>query len=193
MTPDLALTFDEVADAELSAEPLSMEEQEFRAFHARTARPLRSYIAHLTGDATLAEDFVQESYLRLLRASLPGGMDDTYRKNYLFRIATNLVRDHFRSPRNATVPLPEIGTGGSGGEKIQIRADVQHALQSLKPREREMLWLAYVEGSSHKEIAEVTGMKAQSIRPLLFRARQKAAALLRAGGFEHYGSSKVES
>ena len=50
-----------------------------------------------------------------------------------------------------------------------------------------MLWLAYVEGCSHKEIAGVVGLKAASVRLLLFRARQKLAALLRERGL-HAGA-----
>jgi RNA polymerase sigma-70 factor (ECF subfamily) len=56
---------------------------------------------------------------------------------------------------------------------------VQAAMRHLKPRERELLWLAYVEGMSHAEIAAATGLGAMSIRILLYRARQKASQLLR--------------
>ena len=49
----------------------------------------------------------------------------------------------------------------------------------LKPRERDLLWLAYAQGSSHKEIAETLGLKTASIKLLLFRARRRLAAMLR--------------
>jgi RNA polymerase sigma-70 factor (ECF subfamily) len=52
-------------------------------------------------------------------------------------------------------------------------------MRHLKPRERELLWLAYVEGMSHAEIAAATGLGAMSIRILLYRTRQKASTLLR--------------
>jgi RNA polymerase sigma factor (sigma-70 family) len=55
---------------------------------------------------------------------------------------------------------------------------IRSALQHLKPRERELLWLAYVEGMDHREIAAATGLQPLSIRILLHRARHKAAALL---------------
>jgi RNA polymerase sigma-70 factor (ECF subfamily) len=48
----------------------------------------------------------------------------------------------------------------------------------LKPRERELLWLGHVERFSHKEIAEILGLKSGSIRLLLFRARKKLGAML---------------
>ena len=53
------------------------------------------------------------------------------------------------------------------------------ALAQMRPRDRQLLWLAYAEGYSHREIAEVTGLASASIRLLLFRARRKIARLLR--------------
>jgi RNA polymerase sigma-70 factor (ECF subfamily) len=41
-----------------------------------------------------------------------------------------------------------------------------------------MLWLAYAEGASHREIAEVLGLRPGSLKPMLFRARRRLAALL---------------
>ena len=49
---------------------------------------------------------------------------------------------------------------------------------SLKPRERMLLWLAYGQGESHREIAQALGLKTGSIKLLLFRARRKLAKLL---------------
>ena len=49
----------------------------------------------------------------------------------------------------------------------------------MKRRERELLWLAYAQGSSHEEIGATLGLKTGSIKPLLFRARHKLAGLLR--------------
>ena len=73
----------------------------------------------------------------------------------------------------------EVRADDGVAERVQRRSDVGRALEQLKPRERAMLWLAYVEGSSHKEIAEVVGLRAASIRLLLFRARRKLVHILR--------------
>jgi len=62
------------------------------------------------------------------------------------------------------------------------RLDLARSMARLKPRERDMLWLAYAQGSSHKEIAETLGLKTASIKLLLFRARRRLAGLLREGG-----------
>ena len=61
------------------------------------------------------------------------------------------------------------------------RVDLGRAMARLKPRERDLLWLAYAQGSSHQEIAQTLGLKTASIKLLLFRARRRLAALLREG------------
>lgn len=157
-----------------------MSESEFREFYALTAGPVKSYLIRMTGDATAADDLLQEAYYRFLRAEIPA-MDRAGQKNYLFRIATNLVRDHFRRRRHIAVPLDE-SSSGSAKAGFDTSASVRQALAGLEPRERELVWLAYVEGATHREIASITGLKEASIRPLLYRVRQKLAGWLRRKG-----------
>ncbi len=170
------------AAVDAASETFHMDEESFRAFYAKTARSLWSYLSRISGDAALADDLLQESYFRFLRAKLPE-MGETHLKNYLFRIATNLLRDHWRRQKGELVPMPEMTTDEHTARKVQLRSDLARLLRHLKPRERELLWLAYVEGSSHKEIADMIGLKVESIRLLLFRARRKLADVLRERGF----------
>jgi len=58
----------------------------------------------------------------------------------------------------------------------------------LKPQERALLWLAHVEGSSHDEIAEAMGVKAKSVRVMLFRARKRLGDLLTRRGLAPEGT-----
>jgi RNA polymerase sigma factor (sigma-70 family) len=58
------------------------------------------------------------------------------------------------------------------------RIDVIRALDRLKPRERSLLWLAYVQGFSHEEIAAQLGLRTGSVKALLFRARRRLVAVL---------------
>ncbi len=182
------ITYPEVDAAAAAAdETFQMDEERFRILYQRTSRPLWSYLSRVSGSPTLADDLLQESYCRFL-TSVRKDMSDEHRRNYLFRIATNLMRDHWRRQKGEPVPVSEpeqffeIPVEERTEEHVQLRRDVGRALDRLKPRERAMLWLAYVMGSSHKEIAEVMGLRTPSIRLLLFRARHKLADLLRRQG-----------
>ena len=171
-------------------EAFSMDEDAFRVFYERTARPVWAYLSRMTGDARLADDLLQETYYRFLRA---GGTheNDAHRRNYLFRIATNLVHDQRRKPRADRVEMTdgidaiEARPGDNVvnvAERTVRRLDLARAMGRLKPRERRMLWLAYANGSSHQEIADALGLKRASIKLLLFRARKRLANLLREPG-----------
>ena len=72
----------------------------------------------------------------------------------------------------------QVAAKGDLANEFEKTTDVGRALQSLKPRERAMLWLAYAEGSSHQEIATALGVKTASVKLLLFRARRRLAGLL---------------
>jgi RNA polymerase sigma-70 factor (ECF subfamily) len=173
------------AGAQASSPP--MDDQAFAGFYERSARSLWAYLARTSGDPALAEDLMQESYVRFLCAPhSPSqlGEGEVPARRYLFRIATNLLRDHWRRPRTASIEeIPEdffAQTGGSAQADSQMT--LGPALKQMRPRERQLLWLAYAEGYSHREIAEVTGLASASIRLLLFRARRKIARLLRDAG-----------
>lgn len=169
--------------AEAAGEAFYMDEETFRAFYDRTSRPLWCYLARVSGNPATADDLLQEAYYRFLRARLPDA-SEFYRKNYLFRIATNLLRDHWRQQKGGNfLPLDGPGVAALSGndrtaENAQRSVDMSKLFERLKPRERQLLWLAYAEGSSHREIAERLSLKEKSIRLMLFRARRKLAGLL---------------
>ena len=165
-----------------------MDEQAFRSLYDATAQPILAYLTGVTGRRDVAEDVLQETYCRFLVRE-PAAMEATEARRYLFRIATNLVRDRWRRGEDRPVPeMAEDGTSPDGSRPdfnapdVNLQIDVRRSMDLLKPRERELLWLAYVEGMSHAEIAAATGLGAMSVRLLLFRARRRAAALLGAVG-----------
>jgi RNA polymerase sigma-70 factor, ECF subfamily len=152
-----------------------MDEQQFQALYEATARPIHAYLLGLTGKRDVADDVLQETYFRFFLHQ-PAEMPAIEARRYLFRIATNLVRDRWRSRSDAQWPA-NFEEGFSHDVNTQL--DVRQAMRALKPRERELLWLAYVEGNSHAEIASIIGLTVTSVRPLLFKARKRAASLLR--------------
>lgn len=159
-----------------------MDEDAFRGFYDRTARGLWAYLARVTGNREQADDLLQETFYRFLRADAMHE-SETHRRNSLYRIATNLAHD---ARRQSLVRAPVISAGNDIENVATVdqagaterSADVTRALSNLKPRERAMLWLAYAEGASHDEIAGALGIRVASLKPMLFRARRKMAALL---------------
>ena len=188
---EIALTDMERAGAFEDAErTFQMTEEAFRIFYDQTARPIWLYLARTTGDDRLADDLLQETYYRFLRTRTSFDSDD-HRRHYLFRIATNLVRDQWRQSRTKAVDLDQASElsmaadEGNVGERTLRRIEVTRALDQLKPRERTLLWLAYAQGFSHEEIASQLGLRTGSLKALLFRARRRLVTILgnpRSGG-----------
>lgn len=157
-----------------NAQTGALDESSFRLLYDATAQALRAYLLHVSRRPDIADDLLQETYCRYLMHRRTD-MNESQTRSYLFRIATNLLNDRFRSRAELSLSeLPEPGATPS----LETRLDIRAALLHLKPRERELLWLAYVEGMNHEEIAAATGLRPLSIKILLFRARRKAAQLL---------------
>src|SRR5438034_4961050 len=104
-------------------EAFQMDEDSFRVFYERTARPVWAYLSRMTGDPRLADDLLQEAYYRFLRASV-AHENDAHRRNYLFRIATNLVRDLRRRPGIDSVPMAD----GAHADRKSTRLNSSHTV-----------------------------------------------------------------
>jgi len=168
---------------------LREDRQAFRAFYERTAPSIRAYLRRKTSDPDVADDLLQETYARYLSAEAPS-MDEAQTMQYLYRVATNLVIDRWRRAdveRRAFEPRP--AETARAPAPVDLRQDLAAALDRLPPRHRAIVWLAYVEGYSHREIAEIVGVKPASVRVLLFRARNRLAGILEEAGFASGGRS----
>lgn len=186
MTPFLHIMAVQPSDAAVEAPGTTrglLDEKTFLELYSRTAVQLRAYVIRTLGNATDADDIVQDSFLRLLRTPVPVG-DEPAVRAYLFRVASNLVIDHYRArKREVPEPVPERAAAARDGV---LRLDVGRFFRRLKARERQLLWLAHIEGADHREIAKVLGLRHASVRVLLSRARHRLARLLR----EHRPSSE---
>ena len=123
----------EVGDRPRATE-LPMNNEAFAGFYERSARPLWAYLARVSSDPALADDLMQESYVRFLCASRADDGEVASRR-YLFRIATNLLRDHWRRPASASIEdLPEelFATSDRSDHIAQIRAVIA-GLQPFQP------------------------------------------------------------
>lgn len=155
---------------------MAWNEAEFSAFHQRTARALWAYVYRATGHAADTDDIVQDAFCRIVTADV-AALDEESRRRYLFRIAGNLMTDRWRrgvreqtsheQAERLASPQPSAGD-----------PDVARTFASLKPRDRALLWLAYVEQETHEEIAGALGVARGSVKVLLSRARSRLRELL---------------
>jgi len=180
-TPLAGVALDAHADSLAKVSPF--DDDAFAGFYERSARPLWAYLARVSANPALADDLVQEAYLRFLTADrLPdlAAEGALAARRYLFRIGSNLLRDHWRRPQAEPLEdAPDAAFAQEGGaDASNSRMTLGPALSQLRPRDRQILWLAYAEGYSHREIAAATGLASASVRLLLFRARRRMARLL---------------
>lgn len=156
------------------------ERDDLEALFALHHRSLQRYLARLTGDPDLAADAAQEAFVRLLERR---PSHESVRP-WLFRVATNLVRDHARRQKRRNVlrlrgraRLSQSDPPRSPEdvvEEMAARTMVRDALAVLSDKETKAL-LMREEGFKHREIARALGTTTGSVGTLLRRALQKAA------------------
>jgi RNA polymerase sigma factor (sigma-70 family) len=141
---------------------------------------LLRYLVRLTGDPDLAADVAQETFIRLVERR----PDERQLRGWLFRVATNLVRDTSRVQRRRLELLQQsgelLGVGASTPdpertlELKERRQVVRTALDALSLRDRTLL-LMREEGFTHREMAEAVGTTTKSVGSMIARALNKLA------------------
>lgn len=159
----------------------------FDAVYDSCRAPLHSFLIRLTGSAALAEDLLQETWLRLARHSrvLPPG---TELRPWLFTVARNLYRSHRRWALLDAGRLRELGllpAASAPGPfdaaaERDTRRELEAALAVLPLDQREVLLLCTVSGFEPTEAAAVLGISPEAARQRLSRARARMRERLRA-------------
>lgn len=152
-----------------------MDESTFESFYERTKHSLWRYVVHIMRNDALAKDIFQDAYIKFLQSSVEH-KNEAAKKSYLYRIATNLMHDHWRNEKRKRRRLeeePALEPSSHTGNDINLRLDMDEAFKHLSSRHCTLLWLAYVEGYEHREIAQMLKLREQSVKVLLFRAKQR--------------------
>ena len=156
-----------------------LSELAFITLYEDSAQDLRRYVARVLGSLAEADDVVQESYLRLLRHP-PPTEDLQELRAYVFTIASNVMADRRRREGSRPGRLSE-GAAAESSVDAESRLDMARTFRRLSLRDRQLMWLAYVEGESHRVIAAALGVGEASVRVLLSRARARLRELLGVG------------
>ncbi len=153
-----------------------LDEAAFTAFYEAVAPRLWKYAWFACRDRAAADDLVQECFARVLAARFAPESDE-HLTRYLFKTATHLLHDRHRRRLPPTTPLEEWDAPSPEADPAG-RIDLERALAALRPRERELLYLAHFEALDHRAIAGLVGARPASIRVMLFRARRRLARAL---------------
>ena len=139
--------------------------------------PIWRFLTRYLGDAALAEDVTQETFLRVHRHLARFSFQSKF-STWLFSIARNAAVDaHRRRTRRERLPLlapapAPIGQPGPG-------AEIDAAIHELSPKLREALLLVEVLGLTYRETAEVLGIPEGTAKSRVFTARAEMVAFLR--------------
>lgn len=153
------------------------------------------YVLRLVGDENRADDLTQEVFLRVHRhlgeVKDPGAMEA-----WLYRIATNVCYDRFRTREHRLPALPLLATdeerGSVASEEMALRPDqlleqsemsdcVLRFLTELPPSYRQVILLHDLQGYTDPEIAQQLGLSLPNVKVRLHRARTKLRAALSEG------------
>lgn len=134
------------------------------------------YVYRKTGNRDVAQDLMSETFHRLLAALKRGGGPREHLSGWLYRVAHNLVVDHYRDqPETPHASLDDADPSrpASQGRYVEHREQATRAraaLRKLTPLQQQVVALRYLEDMSLKETASVLGRTVGSIKSLQHRA-----------------------
>jgi RNA polymerase sigma-70 factor (ECF subfamily) len=135
------------------------DEDAFQRVFARHNAPVRYFVHRLVGDADMADDVVQNTWLAVIRKVRTLRRPGAFRV-WVYRIARNLAYAALKKS-GRTVELPQdVQAAASGNDDEAFTADdaaaIHVALERLSPTHREVLVLCFLEDMSYDQVAEVT-------------------------------------
>ena len=154
-----------------------MGHSDVRRLYSEHGEELRRYLTRKLNCAQTAADLTQEVFVRLMRSEAAGVMENP--RADLYRIASNLLADHFRGmrrqPEAPGAPLSEtVPDRAPSPEKALLTRDELHrlerAIDDLPRRQREVILLHKFEGLSYSAIAERLGISKNTVMVHMMRA-----------------------
>ena len=135
---------------------------------------LAGWVRRLVDDEDTAHEIASEAFVRLLsKWTSPDKLENP--QSYLFMIATNLVRDHWRKTERERRAMRNV-TAGSDPEPSTNPAqdvDVRELIEALPPKLRDPFLLHYYAGFGVKEIAALVKRPEGTVKADLYHARAK--------------------
>jgi len=171
-----------VTDEELVERCRKGEGPAFEELVRRHRRTVYRIARRLSGSHTDADDLSQEAFLRAYR-SLPRFRGESRFRTWVVRIVINLAFNA-RQGRRRAVPVEDIGSrhaSAPAAVETTLRGQVRRAVETLPPRQRQVLVLKVYEGLKFVEIAAAAGMSVGTAKATFFQAVRGLRARLGEG------------
>jgi RNA polymerase sigma-70 factor (ECF subfamily) len=140
--------------------------------------PVFRFLRNLLGDATLAEDVTQETFIRAYERRASFRFDAAW-STWVFQIARNAGLDAVRS-RTRRLHLVDRARPPAPRTDPTARIELDAALASLSPKLREAVLVVEVLGMTYREAAEVLHTPEGTVKSRVFQARQHLLAWMQA-------------
>jgi RNA polymerase sigma-70 factor (ECF subfamily) len=158
--------------------------QPMRDLYGRYATRIYGLGMQLLGDRGLAEELVQETFVRLWRSAPRFDPDRGSPPAFIYAIARRLAIDLWRRPSSRPLMVDEAPPDDEQMDRVLIRLDVRDALDSLSDTHREVLQLAYHQHLKQTEIAERLGIPLGTVKTRSFHALRSLKAALNERGID---------
>ncbi len=157
---------------------LQADPQALTAIYDQYVERIHSYIYHRVGQPELAEDLTAQVFIKMLEAIRSGRGWRTTFVGWLYRIAHNLVIDHYRRRSRATfIDIDDAGpiraTDGDPVGATESMLDREHlraALDLLTEEQAQVITLRFLEDRSIAEVADTMEKTEGAIKALQYRA-----------------------
>ncbi|HEX6032355.1 MAG TPA: RNA polymerase sigma factor [Tepidiformaceae bacterium] len=176
LTPDAETRAPGFLDA-LARRAADGDADAFEQIYNLLADELYAFIRGQCHNETVAEDIMANVFLKAWRSiGRYNAGSDRFRR-WIFAIARNEVRDHWRSTQR-TLPFLDIDIGEEtdapdGADPEEARRQVAKAMSILTEEQRQVVVLRYFSNKSHEEIAAIMGKREGAVRALLLRALRR--------------------
>lgn len=159
-----------------------MTPDEFTSVYDAHADAIYRHCAYRVSDTEIAADLTQDTFLRAWDYIAKGHSIEQMRA-FLFRIANNLIINHYKKKKSASLDvLMEGGFDPASTENVaqefETEKDVLRLLEQLPQTDRDVLVMRFIDGLGPKDISSITGQSENAVSAALTRAMKKVRTLL---------------
>ena len=181
------VSYESMVDADVMLRVKDGDDAAFEYLALKFRRPMLSFMYRMARNSSVAEELVQEVFLRVYRSRATYNAEAKF-STWLYRIATNLAVNHARDtkyekpelsvsidePDSETGQTLDLSDGAPTAEQVLLRrerlAAIRQHVHNLPERQRIAVLMHKYQGMDYRQIAEVLKLSESATKSLLFRA-----------------------